>query len=151
MPQSLPILSPYQQGIATAVNDSGVAAGVAFDLNFSLLTDAGAVARAVLFNNGSVTNLGVLPGDVSSLATGINNSGSVVGFSSSKPPDFSLHLAALVYPPAINYHAFLYTGGKLYNLNDQLVNGAGWQLSFATQINNGGQIVGTGLYRFPMA
>jgi uncharacterized protein (TIGR03437 family) len=146
VPQSLPILSPYQQGIATSVNDSGVAAGVAFDLNFSLLTDTSAVARAVLFNNGSVTSLGVLPGDVSSLATGINNSGSVVGFSSNKPPDFTLHLAALVYPPAINYHAFLYTGGKLYNLNDQLVNGAGWQLSYATQINNAGQIVGTGLY-----
>ena len=76
------------------------------------------------------------------MANAINNSGSVVGFSSSKPPDFTLDLAALLYPPASNYHAFLYSGGKMYNLNNQLVNGAGWQLSFATGINNAGQIVG---------
>jgi uncharacterized protein (TIGR03437 family) len=76
----------------------------------------------------------------------INNSGSVVGFSNSKPPDFTLHLAAFFDPPASNYHAFIYTGGKMYDLTKQLVNGAGWKLSFATQINNAGQIVGTGLY-----
>jgi uncharacterized protein (TIGR03437 family) len=33
----------------------------------------------------------------------------------------------------------------MYNLTNQLVNGSGWQLSFATQINNAGQIVGSGL------
>ncbi len=88
----------------------------------------------------------VLQGDYSSFAAGINNSGSVVGFSSNQPPDFTLQLAGLFYPPGSNYHAFLYTGGKMYDLSKQLVNGAGWQLSFATAINNAGQIVGTGLF-----
>jgi uncharacterized protein (TIGR03437 family) len=146
VPQALPLLTGYPQGIATSVNDSGVAAGIAFDLNFSVLTDSGATAHAVIFNNGSVTDLGVLPNNVSSLAMSINNSGSVVGFSSSKPPDYTLHLAAYVDPPENNYHAFIYSGGKMYDLTRQLVNGAGWQLSFAAQINNAGQIVGTGLF-----
>ena len=34
----------------------------------------------------------------------------------------------------------------MYDLNKQLVGGAGWLLSFATQINDAGQIVGTGLF-----
>jgi uncharacterized protein (TIGR03437 family) len=148
-PQPLPLLTNYSQGIATAINDSGVAAGVAFDLDFETLTDLSATAHAVLFSNGSVTDLGVLQGDVSSTAIAINNSGSVVGFSSNQPPDFTLQLAGLFYPPANNYHAFLYSGGKMYNLVNQLVNGAGWQLSFAMGINNAGQIVGTGFYEGP--
>lgn len=146
VPQALPLLPGYLQGIATSVNDSGVAAGIAFDLDFTVLRDPNAKAHAVLFDNGAVTDLGVLPGDASSLAMSVNNSGSVVGFSSSKPPDFTLHLAAYVDAPESNYHAFLYTGGKMYDLTKQLVNGAGWQLSFAAQINNAGQIVGTGLF-----
>ncbi len=148
-PQALPLLPGYLQGIATSVNDSGIAAGIAFDLNFSVFSDPGARAHAVLFNSGSVTDLGVLPNDVSSVAMSISNSGSVVGFSSSKPPDFTLHLAAFVDSPASNYHAFIYSGGKMYDLTNQLVNGAGWKLSFATSINNAGQITGTGLYEGP--
>lgn len=144
-PQALPLLPGFLQAVATSVNDSGVAAGIAFDINFEVLSDPNATAHAVLFNTGSVTDLGVLPGDVSSLASGINNAGSVVGFSSSQPPNFALHLNALLGAPAGNDHAFIYTGGKMYNLTSQLVNGTGWQLSFATQINNAGQIVGTGL------
>ena len=146
-PQPLPVLTNYQQSIATAVSDSGLAAGIAFNLNFSVLSDPSAKAHAVLFSNGSATDLGVLSSDVSSLATGINDSGSVVGFSTNRP--LRLHaasLAGLFYAPASNYHAFLYNGGTLYNLTNQLVNGGGWQLSFATQINNAGQIVGTGLF-----
>jgi uncharacterized protein (TIGR03437 family) len=148
-PQALPLLSGFQEAIATSVNDSSVAAGVAFNINFETLIDPSAMAHAVLFNSGSVTDLGVLPGDYSSVAAAINNSGSVVGFSNNQPPDFTLHLAALFYPPASNYHAFIYSGGKMYDLTRQLVNGAGWKLSFATSINNAGQITGTGLYEGP--
>jgi uncharacterized protein (TIGR03437 family) len=144
-PQALPLLSGYTNAIATSVNDSGVAAGAAFTINFSELSDPNAAAHAVLFKNGSVTDLGVPSGDVSSVATGINNSGSVVGFASNKPPDFTVQLDAYIAPPASKFTAFLYSGGQLYNLNNQLANGSGWQLSFATAINNAGQIAGTGL------
>jgi uncharacterized protein (TIGR03437 family) len=144
-PQALPLLSGFPNALATSVNDSGVAAGIAFSINFTLLTDPNATGHGVLFNNGAVTDLGVLSGDASSMAMGINNAGSVVGFSSNQPPSFALQLTGLFGSPASKYRAFLYSAGKIYNLTDQLVNGAGWQHSFATQINNAGQIVGTGL------
>ncbi len=144
-PKALPLLSGYSNAIATAVNDSGVAAGLAFTINFTMLT-ANGTAHAVLFNNGAVSDLGVLSGDASSAAMGINNSGTVVGFSNSQPPSFALQLAGLIASPASKFRAFVYSGGTMYNLTNQLVNGSGWKLSFATQINNAGQIVGTGLF-----
>ena len=144
-PKALPLLSGYSNAIATSVNDSGVAAGLAFSIDFTTLT-ANGTAHAVLFDNGAVSDLGVLSGDASSAAMGINNSGTVVGFSNSQPPSFALQLAGLIASPASKFRAFVYSGGTMYNLNNQLVNGSGWQLSFATQINNAGQIVGTGLF-----
>ncbi len=41
-------------------------------------------------------------------------------------------------------HAFLYTGGKMIDLNTQIGNSPGWELLEATDINNKGQIVGFG-------
>jgi uncharacterized protein (TIGR03437 family) len=144
-PQTLPLLSGYPNAIATSVNDSGVAAGLAFDIDFTKL-GANGTAHAVLFDNGKVTDLGVLSGSASSMALGINDSGTVVGFNSSQPPTFALQLAAFFGGTSgTTYTAFLYSGNKMYDLNSQLVNGTGWQLSFATQINNAGQIAGTGL------
>jgi uncharacterized protein (TIGR03437 family) len=91
----------------------------------------------------------VVSGDRSSLATGINNSGWVVGFSSSNPPDFTLHLHAVVYPPQGTTRAFVYANGKMYDLNTLMTNGTGWSLAYATAINNAGQIVGTGTFQGP--
>lgn len=145
--QSVPLLSGYNQGLLASVNDSGVATGIAFNLNLTVLVDPNAAAHAVLYQNSStVTDLGVLSGDISSFATSINNSGTVVGFSSTQRPDFALSLAGFIDAPSTSYHAFIYSGGKMYNLTNQLVNGTGWQLSFATAINNAGQIIGTGLF-----
>jgi uncharacterized protein (TIGR03437 family) len=146
-PQPLPLLAGYPQAVATSVNDSGVAAGVAFNINFAVLQDLTATAHAVVFSNGSVTDLGAYGSDRSSMALGINNSGWVVGFSSRQRPDFTLQLAPIVYAPGSNYRAFVDVSGKMYDLNTLLVNGTGWQLSYATAINNAGQIVGTGLFQ----
>ncbi|HEX5226508.1 MAG TPA: hypothetical protein VFW44_02310 [Bryobacteraceae bacterium] len=143
--QTLPLLSGYTQGLASAANDAGAEAGVAFNIDFSNLFATNNTAHAVLYQGNSVTDLGVLPGDAASLATSINSSGTVVGFSSSQGPDVTIQLADLVYAPSNKYHAFIYSGGKMYNLTRQLVNGAGWQLSFAVAINDAGQIVGSGL------
>lgn len=145
--QTLPMLSGYKQSMATSVNDSGVAAGFAFDLNFSVLSDPSAVSHAVLFNaDGSVTDLGVVANTSNSMALGINNSGWVVGFSTNNLPDFSLGLAASFYPAATSYHAFLYANGTMNDLTSLLTNGTGWTLSFANAVNNAGQIAGTGIY-----
>jgi uncharacterized protein (TIGR03437 family) len=151
--QTLPTLTGYTQSAATSVNDSGAAAGAAFDISFTSLTNSGNLAHAVLFNtNGSVTDLGVVGSDKSSIATGINNSGWVVGFSSDGPPDFTVQLHAILYSPSSNtnmYRAFLYANGTMYDLNTLLTNGTGWSLAYATAINNAGQIIGTGIFLGP--
>src|SRR5262249_50373879 len=125
--------------------DSGVAAGMAFTFDFAKLLDPKATAHAVLFNNGSVTDLGVLSGDKSSAALGINNAGTVVGFSSGQPPDIALFVAPLIENATSSQHAFVYSNGIMYDLTRQLVNGSGWALASANAINNAGQIVGTGV------
>ena len=139
-----------RRALASSVNDSGAAAGAAFSVDFDELVDPNARSHAVLFNtDGTVTDLGVLPNDASSFALGINNSGSVVGFSDANLPTFTLQLTAIIYPPQSSYRAFFYTNGKMYDLNTLLTNGTGWSLSFATAINNAGQIAGTGLFQEP--
>jgi probable HAF family extracellular repeat protein len=70
----------------------------------------------------SVINLGTLPGGSSSEATGINNSGQVVGSSDSSS----------------GTRAFLYSGGTMSNLGTL----PGINNSYATGINNSGQVVG---------
>jgi uncharacterized protein (TIGR03437 family) len=148
--QLLPGLAGFAESAASAVNDTGMAAGYAFDMNLnSLLPQPGSDAHAVLFNNGTSTDLGVVQGDRSSLAMGINNSGWVVGFSSNQPPPLGLHLAALLLAVQPGFHAFLYANGRMYDLTKQVTNGQGWQLAYAVQVNDAGQIVGTGIFQDP--
>jgi uncharacterized protein (TIGR03437 family) len=143
--QALPLASNFDYAAATSVNDSGMAAGTGFTFDFTALQDASASQHAVLFANGAVTDLGTLPADKNSAALGINNSGDVVGFSTSQTPDISVFFAPLLEFAASTSHAMVYTNGNMYDLNRQLVNGSGWQLTAATGINNAGQIVGTGI------
>jgi uncharacterized protein (TIGR03437 family) len=143
--QVLPLASGFNYTAATGVNDSGMASGMGFTLDFTKLQDPNAAGHAVLFNNGAVTDLGVLSADRSSAALGINNSGSVVGFSSSQVPDVTLFTVALFEPASTNSHAFVYTSGAMLDLSRQLTNGTGWQLTSAAAINNAGQIAGTGI------
>ena len=70
----------------------------------------------------TVTDLGTLPGGTSSYAYSINNLGQVVGEASTS---------------ATTQHAFLYSGGSLTDLGS-----FGQQNSYATGINDKGQIVG---------
>ena len=151
VPQTLPMLSGFQQAVVSGVNDSGVATGYGFNFNFNSFLDLSAGAHAVLFNkDGSLTDLGVLSGDRASLAAGINNAGTVIGFSTSSAPTFALHLDAIFENPKGTSRAFVYTGGKMYDLATLVTNnGTGWRLSNATGINNAGQITGTGLVQGP--
>jgi len=150
-PQSLPVLSNYAQSVATAVNDSGTAVGVAFDMNLNVTAIGpvpGADAHAVLFSNGQATDIGTLEGDQTSMAFGINNSDWVVGTSSRLRPPLGLNLAPLILPVDRNYTAFLYLNGTMYSLTQLLQGGSqGWQLCSAVQVNNAGQIIGTGFYQ----
>jgi probable HAF family extracellular repeat protein len=78
---------------------------------------------------GPMQDLGTLGGAFSS-ATGINASGQIVGNSSTTGD-------------AAN-HAFLYTGGSMYDVNSLIASTSGWEIVNAVAINDGGQIAGTG-------
>lgn len=104
-------------GTPTAINRSGEIAG--------FYTPKGAsVADAYLYSGGSLMNLNsksLFPGG--SEAFGINNSGEVVGTG---------------YVSASNFHAFLYSGGKMTDLGPP-----GAFQATAYGINTAGEIVGT--------
>jgi probable HAF family extracellular repeat protein len=86
------------------------------------VTEPAPISPALAGVQYTVTDLGALPGETYSEATGINNAGQVVGRST----------------PNGNSHAFLYSGGVMSDLGT-----LGGSYSEATGINNAGQIVGT--------
>ncbi len=82
-----------------------------------------------------MTDLGTLPTTNHiylplSAARGINDLGQVVDFSSATDG---------------NMHAFLYSSGKMTDLNSLLPAGSGWTLESALAINGAGDIVGAGI------
>ncbi len=86
--------------------------------------------------NGPVFNIGLLPdidpGLGGTSAIGINDNGQVVGsFASSSLDNY--------------FRAILYEEGTLYDLNNLIPANSGWILEEALDINNQGQIVGTGV------
>ncbi len=110
---------------ALGVNDRGQAVGWALD--------AAGRTNAFLWQNGTMTSLGFLPGGSNSVAKAINNNGDITGYS---------------YVSATNYHAFLYItnmvdigtlGGPNSHgraINNQLdITGSSW-LATNTRPNN---------------
>ena len=127
--------------------------------------------RAVLWENGEITDLGTL-GGIMSLALGINDHGDVVGSStvaSGEEHAFLLRHGTMTdlgtlggtYSVAnqINnrrqvvglsriatgeLHAFLWEDGVMTDLNDLIPADSGFVLAEATAVNRNGQIVGVG-------
>jgi probable HAF family extracellular repeat protein len=91
---------------------------------------ADAVGEAVQYGPGAVAvDLGKRDGDVQSFAYGVNSSGTAVGVS--------------VDPDGV-FHAVMFDGGAVVDLDTLVPPGSGWQLHFAQGINDAGQIVGYG-------
>ncbi|MEH1820040.1 MAG: hypothetical protein V7L31_13335 [Nostoc sp.] len=84
--------------------------------------------HAVLYSHGQLRDIGILPNEDASYATGINDLGQVVGYSE-----------PLSQPPFRKTHAFIYSRGQLKDLGTFLGN----YDSYAYAIDNAGQIVGT--------
>ena len=114
------------------INNRGQIAGYAFSW---LVLDGNYFfsPTAFLYQGGRATPLGTLPGDAASLGYGMNDSGEVVGWSS----------------PALSYsvRAIVYRNQRMYDLNSLIPANSGWNLQWATSINNQGQIVGNGIFR----
>jgi probable HAF family extracellular repeat protein len=107
---------------AHAINATGTVVG------YAAVTEE--VTRAVLWNDGMMTDLGTL-GGLNSFAHGINDQAQVVGESAYHSGKNSVH-------------AFLWQNGVMTDLNRLLAHGSGWTLTSATAISHDGRIVGTG-------
>jgi probable HAF family extracellular repeat protein len=144
-----------------ALNDADQAAGT------STTSSEGTEPTATLFENGKLKNLNTL-GALTSEGMAINASGQVAGFESSGSTDFGSAFLysngkmmsienSTLFPRGsqaygINksaqvvgigflessYHAFLYSGGKMVDLDP-----FGASQSWATSINDSGEIIGT--------
>lgn len=125
----------YDAGGMKDLGDLGAGGSVATDINkfghvvgYADTRQTGAngaefiVAHAFLYKNGAMRDLGALGGPFhNSEARGLNGKGQVVGVSGGA--------------------AFLYDGGKLYDLNALVADLKGWTLTEAVAINDAGQIL----------
>ncbi len=133
--KALPVPAGFITAIATSVTDTGQAAGSAFRGN-----PASGQSNAFWYDGTKSVDLGTLPGNVGSAALGINSSGWIVGF-------VNPHSGGLdpITTFGIGQKAVLWVQGTIYNLASLVTNATGWNMIYATAINNNGQIVGTGL------
>lgn len=119
---------PHAEDVGvTAVNDADVVVG------YVSYAAADSGAAAVFAIGREPRALGRLrPTHNFSMARGINNAGDIVGQS---------------YDPTGAAEAFIYSGGAMKPLTEMLdpATGAGWTLSYASAINNRGQITGYGV------
>jgi probable HAF family extracellular repeat protein len=106
---------------AFVINNAGQIAGQS-DLPGDTTT------HAVLWQNGAITDLGVLPGDASSSAQDINARGQVVGLSCDADG---------------NCRTFLWDHGAMIDLNSLIPPDSPLYLYFGAGINDRGEITGT--------
>ncbi|HET6246368.1 MAG TPA: hypothetical protein VFE47_01620 [Tepidisphaeraceae bacterium] len=124
--------------VSGKMQDLGTLPGGALSISYAINATGQMAGAAKIGNNenaficaaGKFTNLGTLGGS-SSLAYGINNSAAAVGLSAIKG--------------STTTHAFVYHGGKMYDLNQEIAPGSGWTLLGAFAINNAGEIAGMGM------
>lgn len=86
--------------------------------------------HAFLYSRGATIDLGELPKYPDTVDAHLNNVGQVVGVATN--------------PKTNQDCAFVYTNGKIKNLNDCIVHGSHWNLTRAYAINDMGAIVGEG-------
>jgi probable HAF family extracellular repeat protein len=128
---NLGILAGDTDSAATGINDSGQIVGYSGTTstfaNYNGVPNPGYNGTAFLYSGGTMTDLSTSVGGTSSAATGINNSGQVVGYSTASSGES---------------YAFLYSGGAVTNLGFLGSESGVYSSSLAFGINSSGQVVG---------
>jgi len=129
----------YQDGHVVDLGMPGGIRSVPLSINNSgaivmFVEDESRNANAFLYDDGEVTELGAL-GGTQSVARDISDLGTIVG-------QATLSEVSTIGTPI--WHAFVYEGGLMTDLNTLISENSGWVLEDAAGINASGQIVGTG-------
>jgi probable HAF family extracellular repeat protein len=107
--------------IAQGINNQGQIVG-------TVGSSDGTTQYGALWQNGVLTNLGTLPGDVAAIATGINSKGQVVGSTWDSNFDWS--------------HAFIWQDDVMTDLNTLFPASSNLFATMANKINERGQVSG---------
>jgi len=142
----LPVPAPYSYLSVCRVNDRAQVLGNV------LMPDI--TTHAALWQGSRMTDLGAPPGYDNSIAQGLNDRGEAVGrcVKTSGPVEVYLwshtrsDSALGRYLDRDQGHAFIYSGGRMQDLNDLIPRSADWVLGGAYDINDRGQIIGSGLH-----
>ncbi len=129
-----------------AINNNGQIAGICWD--------TGDNAHLVLWQNGTVTDLGMLGNLASAETLSINNNGQIAGWAGSPNgsngflySNGTITSLGSFFAAAINDNGVMVggpsidSGGTVQNLNTLIPAGSGYQIQDATAINDNGQIV----------
>jgi probable HAF family extracellular repeat protein len=139
---ALTIIDPFDgpsiESYASGINNSGQVVGQG-------LTSEG-YFNAFIYSDGTSKSLGTLSGGHNSAAFSINDRGLVVGIADYPYQTVCRDPYTYLYVPCIKYaqHGFLYDHGVMTDLNSMIPADAGWDLEWAVDINNRGQITGYG-------
>jgi len=109
---------------ATDINDLGQVVGS------SLKDGEWGHIDSCLYNQGDMTRINDFGGN-QSYPTALNNVGQVIGTAQ--------------YSQDYNFHPFIYFNGTMKDLNTLIPADSGWNITIVSDINDKGQIIGTGL------
>jgi probable HAF family extracellular repeat protein len=146
------------QSIALDINKFGQVAGE------GRIVPNGAIHAFLWNKTDGMQNLGTINGFSTSRAFGINDRGQVVGYfmygklqshfflwENGVMRDLGLgeaysinNIGQVVGRAGLNGNAFIWENGVITNLNALIPSGSGWELTWARDINDAGQIVGLG-------